>query len=196
MTPRIPFAAAGAVLLALTLTACAQSNEPEPAPAAEEPAAPPASSDSDQPASEPEEAPEEVEDETPEVPTCETLIPASMIADYEELGMTAQAGDFVIGDVTLDEGISCFWGDAADAGFGQTYAWGLIDESQAADAQDALEAEGWTRESADAGVYYTEDPAFALGAPDDEGYNATYLFGDGWVILADTKQSLILIDRP
>lgn len=194
MTPRIPFAAAGAVLLALSLAACAPSPEPEPAPAAEEPAAPPASNDG-QPVAEPEEEPEEIE-EAPQAPTCETLIPASMIADYEELGMTAQAGDFVIGAVTLDEGISCFWGDASEVGFGQTYAWGLIDDQQVAEAQDALETEGWTRESDESGVYYTEDPAFALGAPDDEGYNATYLFGDGWVILADTKQSLILINRP
>ena len=30
-------------------------------------------------------------------------------------------------------------------------------------------------------------------ATDDEGYGLTYLFGDGWVKYADTKQGLLLV---
>ncbi len=34
------------------------------------------------------------------------------------------------------------------------------------------------------------------GRPGVDGYGLTYLFGDGWVKLADTRQSLILVDTP
>ena len=33
-------------------------------------------------------------------------------------------------------------------------------------------------------------------ATDDEGYGLTYLFGDGWVKYADTKQSIALVEWP
>lgn len=29
---------------------------------------------------------------------------------------------------------------------------------------------------------------------DGEGYGMTYLFGDGWVKVADTKQGLVLVE--
>ena len=31
---------------------------------------------------------------------------------------------------------------------------------------------------------------------DAEGYGITYLFGDGWVTFSDTRQGLLLIQRP
>ena len=52
---------------------------------------------------------------------------------------------------------------------------------------------GWRREDGADGIYITEDPQYAMGT-DDDGYGMTYLFGDGWVKFADTRQSLLLID--
>ena len=45
------------------------------------------------------------------------------------------------------------------------------------------------------GVYITEAKETTI-AVDSEGYGMTYLFGDGWVKLADTKQGLLLIEWP
>ena len=55
--------------------------------------------------------------------------------------------------------------------------------------QQTLVDQGWVRESRRDGVYITESPETAI-AKDDQGYGMTYLFGDGWVTIADTKQGL------
>ena len=46
-----------------------------------------------------------------------------------------------------------------------------------------------------AGVYVTESPSTVI-APDENGYGITYLFADGQVTVADTKQGLLLIEWP
>ena len=56
-------------------------------------------------------------------------------------------------------------------------------------------SQGWVREDSAEGVYITESPETTI-AVDEEGYGMTYLFGDGWVKLADTKQGLLLIEWP
>ena len=56
-------------------------------------------------------------------------------------------------------------------------------------------SQGWLRESGADGVYVTESPETTIAA-DENGYGMTYLFGDGWVMLADTKQGLVLIEWP
>ena len=60
---------------------------------------------------------------------------------------------------------------------------------------DARRRRAGCREDAAEGVYVTESPETAI-ATDEEGYGMTYLFGDGWVKLADTKQGLLLIEWP
>ena len=109
-------------------------------------------------------------------------------------GWTAQQKDFVIGDVALPEGMLCFWGDYnVGSDHGQLYGWSKISSEDAVQAQSALLAAGWTREDGPEGTYITEDPQFSMGI-DEDGYGMTYLFNDGWVKLADTRQGLVLID--
>ncbi len=45
------------------------------------------------------------------------------------------------------------------------------------------------------GDYVTENPTGSAGRGAD-GYGLTYLFGDGWVKFADTRQSLLLVETP
>ena len=73
--------------------------------------------------------------------------------------------------------------------------WAPITADDAINMQAGLESEGWLREEADGTVYITEDP---MQAPttDENGYGMTYQFGDGWVLVADVKQNLLLIQRP
>ncbi|MFS0852308.1 hypothetical protein [Microbacterium sp. 179-I 3D4 NHS] len=186
MNPRIASAAAGAVLLLLGLTACAASPEAAPTPrptasaAAPKPSAAPAATPTPQaPAAE---------------PSCEAMISAGTVDALTNAGWTAEPKEFVIGDVTLTEGLLCFWADYAVASdHGQLYGWSQISPTDAADAQASLIAGGWMREDAPEGVYVTEDPQYSMGT-DEDGYGMTYLFGDGWVKFADTKQGLILIE--
>ncbi len=60
-------------------------------------------------------------------------------------------------------------------------------------AREGLEDEGWRSEESAQGVYVTEDPQYAMST-DEDGYGMTYLFGDGWVKVADTKQGLLLVE--
>ena len=70
------------------------------------------------------------------------------------------------------------------------------DAAAAEKAEGDLVASGWKREEgAGDEVYITENPDWLAGRGAD-GYGITYLFGDGWVKVADTKQSLVLIDWP
>lgn len=133
----------------------------------------------------------------PEDVTCENLIGADLVTELSDQGWTARVDPFFIGDLELADGISCTWGDfEASAGDDLLlFAWSAISADDAASAQAALSAEGWITEESSAGVYVTEDPAQAI-AVDADGYGMTYLFGDGWVTLSDTKQGLVLIERP
>ncbi|MGA7146930.1 MAG: hypothetical protein WBX17_00370, partial [Microbacterium sp.] len=73
--------------------------------------------------------------------------------------------------------------------------WAPIVADAAVDAQADLVDQGWLREEAPNGVYITEAKETTI-AVDADGYGMTYLFGDGWVKLADTKQGLLLIEWP
>lgn len=187
MTLRIPLAAATAIALTLTLAACAPVPEPEPTPtptaSASAPAAAPA----------PEATSEEV-DPTPDL-TCETIIAPSTVQRLTDLGWSHEAREMRIGADVIEGGIQCVWGDYSVASdHVQIYGFAYIDQDTAAAAQQTLLAEGWKRVDTDGRTYITEDPSFAI-ATDDDGFGTTYEFGDGWVALADTKQSLLLIER-
>lgn len=186
MNPRIPAVALAGLLLAAALAACSgpPSAEPTPKSTAARPT--------------PEATVEPVETEAPDPsgsdPTCETIVTAGTVEALTELGWTPQRQDFVIGDTALPEGVLCFWADYTIAtDHGQLYGWAAISSDDAATAQASLLESGWIRENGPEGSYFTEDPQFSLGT-DEEGYGMTYLFGDGWVKLSDTKQGLILID--
>ncbi|MFF7292296.1 hypothetical protein ACFY9N_07130 [Microbacterium sp. NPDC008134] len=186
--PRIVSATAGAVLLLAALTACSAPGESTPTPTPD--AATPAPQTSVEPAATPEPEPSSA------ALTCESMISPGTVSALTEAGWTAETKDFVIGDTTIpaDQGLLCFWGDYAVASdHGQLYGWAEMSASASSDAQTSLLAAGWHREDGPEGVYITEDPQYAMGT-DDEGYGMTYLFGDGWVKLADTKQGLILIE--
>ena len=127
-------------------------------------------------------------------PACDTIISDGTVAALTDAGWSHEERDFQIGDITLDEGLLCLWADySVVSDHGQLYGWSRITPDEAAAAQSWLLGQGWIRESGSAGTYITEDPQFSLGT-DDEGYGTTYLFGDGWVALSDTKQGLILIE--
>jgi len=129
-------------------------------------------------------------------PTCETIISPTTAADFDSLGWTALADSFTVGSVALAEGIQCVWGDFSTATDNiQIFGWAPITETQAEIAEDDLIAEGWRREESDEGVYLTENPETAV-AVDKDGHGRTYLFGDGWVKYADTKQGIVLVEWP
>jgi len=126
-------------------------------------------------------------------PTCETIIPATTVADFDSVGWTARAETFRIGELEIPDGVQCVWGDFTTAtDHVQIYGWAPITTEDAVDAQNALVAQGWRREETPEGLIVTES-ADTTVATDDEGYGLTYLFGDGWVKYADTKQGLLLV---
>lgn len=188
--PRLLGTAAAILLSALTLTACAGGAE-EPAPEQTAQAATPS-------AAAPEKTPTpEPEPASADEPTCETLIGETTVANYEEVGWTAQESPLYIGSTQIDGGIQCMWADfdgpAGDQG--QMFGWAEIAEDAAEAAQEELVAQGWVREEGDAGVYITESADTAI-ATDADGYGMTYLFANGHVTVADTKQNLLLIEWP
>lgn len=180
-----------AVVVAFT-AACAPT--PAPAPTATV-GAPTGPSDPSDPAATPD--PEETGGVSAEDVTCETLTDADAVADMTARGWTPREDPFFIGDLSLPDGISCTWGDfSVETGDNLLlFAWAPISESDAEASRTALVEEGWIVEESEDGVYLTEDPEQAI-VVDDEGYGMTYLFGDGWVTLSDTKQGLVLIERP
>lgn len=186
MTLRIISAAAGALVLLVALTACGA------------PAGPQASPTSDAVRPSPAPSPEPVSSSVPETPgelTCESMISAGTVSVFTDMGWTAQSKEFVVGGVALTDGLLCFWADYSVASdHGQLYGWASLSSEDAAQAQSGLLSEGWKREDGPDGVYFTEDPRYAMGL-DEDGYGMTYLFGDGWVRFADTRQGLILIER-
>ena len=187
MNPRTMSAAAGVLLLVTALSACAA---PEPGPSSTPDAGDTRSSQSPAPASSP--TPQAAEEEL----TCESMISDGTVAALADAGWTAETKEFVAGGVELSEGLLCFWADySVGSDHGQLYGWSAIDDADAATAQAALLSEGWKREDGPDGVYFTEDAQYAMGT-DEDGYGMTYLFGDGWVRLADTRQGLILIEWP
>jgi hypothetical protein len=181
-----------ALVLALTATlatACAASPQAEPQPTGSHSATP---GSTPQPSTQPTTAPTASAD-----PACETIVPESVVSDFQSIGWSARTDPFYIGDTQLQGGLQCVWanfeGPAGD--HLQVFGWAPITADQAKKAEDDLVAQGWTRETSVDGVYITEDRSTAI-AVDDQGYGMTYLFGDGWVKLADTKEGLLLISWP
>lgn len=197
MTVRLPhrlaLAAALSVGIALTAAGCASSPEPAPTTpgagstetiAPVDPSATPG----------PDETGSAVD---PATVTCENLIGADLVEELTGQGWTPREDPFVIGDLALPDGTACTWGDFDEMTGDDLllFGWSPITADDAAVAQSTLEAEGWIREDGEDGVYITEDPSQAI-AVDEQGYGMTYLFGDGWVTVSDTKQGLVLIERP
>lgn len=180
-------AASSTVLLAVVVLAACTGTTPDSAPSVAESASGPAveaPSTTATPAS-----------ETPD-PTCENIIPQATADDFKSLGWVSQQEPFRIGATALDDGIQCKWGDQKIASDRvQIFGWAPIDAATAATAQNELIASGWKVEVDDNGTYVTENPEWLRGRGVD-GYGLTYLFGDGFVKLADTRQSLILVDAP
>lgn len=187
MISRLTLAATAGLLLAFVLSACTAAPQGDPT---ETPAQPPASA-------EPTEEPEEpVATTQPGAdPTCESIVTPGTVESLTAVGWTYEQQEFRIGEFILDEGLYCVWGDYTVASdHVQVYGWAPIDAAMSSEAQAYLISQGWLREAADEGIYITEDPALALST-DDDGYGMTYLFGDGWVIVSDTKQGLLLIEQ-
>jgi hypothetical protein len=183
MYRRIISAAAGGLLALGTLAACAAPSESPVTPSSTS-AAPDASGD---PAGTPDPT-----DPAAEL-SCETMISAGTVEALTAAGWTAQPKEFVIGDLALTSGMVCFWADySVGSDHGQLYGWSPITADQAAQAQESLISDGWRREDGPQGVYFTENPEYSMGT-DEDGYGMTYLFGDGWVTLSDTKQGLLLV---
>jgi hypothetical protein len=186
--PRILGTAATLVLSAVVLAGCAGSpdaqDKPDPVQTRTSTADP---------------GPEPTVTPTPvaEDPTCDTLIRETVVADFESLGWTSQQGPLYIGGTEVPDGLQCMWADfEGPAGdHGQMFGWAPLSDDAAADAQQELLAQGWIREEAPDGVYITEAPETTI-ATDADGYGITYLFTEGQVTVADTKQGLLLIEWP
>lgn len=196
MTARRPRRILGAALLTAfvaVVTACA------PTPSGPPPATPGAQpTDAVEPTAPSSPGPEEtVGAVDPQDVTCEMLLEPELVEDLTSRDWTPREDPFYIGDIQLLDGTACTWGDfTAESGDNLLlFAWSPITADERTTAIAALQAEGWTTEEGSEGMYVTEDPAEAI-AVDDEGYGMTYLFGDGWVTLSDTKQGLVLIQRP
>jgi hypothetical protein len=127
-------------------------------------------------------------------PTCETIIPASLVDQFTELGWTPHVEPFRIGPNEVSGGITCTWGDfemgAND--IVQMYGWAPLEAEQSAEMQDYLASEGWKVEQEGSVTYITESMPSAEWS-DEDGYGMTYAFGDGWASLADTKSGLDVI---
>ncbi|WP_150957422.1 hypothetical protein [Microbacterium testaceum] len=186
MTPRRLLAATG-FLAALALAGCTSAPDTAPSVAASATA-------TDAPVAEA--APSATPTTEPITPTCDNIIPTSTVEDFKSLGWTSQEEPFRIGATALNEGIQCKWGDAKVASDRvQIFGWAPIDDATAQQAEKDLVASGWKLERDADGAYVTENPDW-LGGRGVDGYGLTYLFGDGWVKFADTRQSLLLVETP
>lgn len=190
MRHRSSAAVLAALTLGLALAACSADPAPEPTPSSE-----PTTSET-KPTPSPEPVETEPVEEPAADPTCETIIGPNTIKIFEEHGWTYEEDEFRIGADIVEGGLHCVWGDYTVASdHVQVFGWAPIDASDSASAQQSLIADGWIRADADGRTYITEDPQFSI-ALDEAGFGMTYEFGDGWVTLADTKQSLVLIKKP
>ncbi|MCC4249383.1 MULTISPECIES: hypothetical protein [Microbacterium] len=188
MRRRVAAATTAALLVAAVLSACAPNAAPQPAPTAAPTEAAPAET--------PEPTPTEIPADDAD-PTCETIIPRTTAADFRSIGWAPQTEVFRAGATEVPDGILCKWSDgSATADRVQMFGWAPIEASMAEKVERELVSSGWKREEgANGEVYVTENPDW-LGGRGVDGYGITYLFGDGFVKVADTKQSLVLIDWP
>lgn len=175
--------AAATLMLAAALAGCAPSEPPPPTPT-------PTASATTEPTVTP------TADAGGGIPTCEELIPASLVEQFSSQGWTYRADVFRVGDLTLTDGVQCVWGDYSVASdHVLIFGWAAATSAEAEQARASLLASGWQVADDASGTYITEDPATAV-ATDENGFGMTYQFGDGWIAVADTKQGLLLIERP
>jgi hypothetical protein len=188
--PRFRAGAVTALVVTVAfLTAC--SGAPEAGPQQTQ-AAPAPTAATPEPSATPTTEPASADD-----PTCETLIAPAVADDLESVGWSSQTEPFYIGSLEVVDGLQCVWADfdgpAGD--HGMLFGWAQLGAEEAEPAAAELVEQGWVREESPEGVYITESPDTLISA-DEDGYGMTYLFGDGWVKLADTKQNLLLIEWP
>lgn len=184
---------AGTATLLLLAGALAACSSPTPAPATSTSA--PAPTITAQPGTGSNTAPPEPTAD-PEAATCENLLPATLVTQFEEMGWSYQQSQLFGVDAPLPDSIQCTWGDYASHSSEsvQIYAWSPIDDATATAMQDALVAQGWTREVKDDVVYITAGDRSTV--VDENGYGMTYKFVEGSVSYADTKQGLVLLQWP
>ena len=189
MRRRTLTAASTALLAAIALSACSPTTEADPS-------ATPIILEGGS-TSTPDASPTDAPDAGSTDPTCETIILSSTASDFESIGWKPQSEPFRVGATEVPDGILCKWSDGSATAAGvQMFGWTPIEGAAAQKAEDDLVASGWKSEvGANGEVYVTENPDW-LGGRGSDGYGITYLFGDGWVKVADTKQSLVLIDWP
>ncbi|WP_434970254.1 hypothetical protein [Microbacterium sp. bgisy207] len=187
--PIRPALLAVAVLGVLGLAACSTTPAPDPT-GPTTPSAPSAA-----PIATPDASPAPTADAA--APTCETLISTSLVEELRGYGWTAQAEDFLVGATVVEDGLQCTWADFDGPATDNLllFGWAPVVASEATRLQSELIAQGWIREDGEQGTYITANPDYAV-ALDEDGYGMTYLFGDGWVTVALTKQGLVLIERP
>ncbi|QEW03468.1 hypothetical protein [Microbacterium lushaniae] len=186
--PRLVTSLAIAVPLVL-LAGCANENTPQTTPTTPGPPTSVPTSPAPTPSG-------DGADVDPTEPTCETIVPAGVVAEFEKVGWSAQAQPFRIGGIEIPGGIQCTWGDYSVAtDHVQIYGWAPIEDAQIQRAQSELIGSGWRREEGEGGFYVTESTDTVI-APDENGYGFTYFFSDAWVTMADTKQGLVLVEWP
>lgn len=132
----------------------------------------------------------------PEAATCENLLPPTLITQFEDMGWSFQQSQLFGVDAPLPDSVQCTWGDyeSHSSEAVQIYAYSPIDEATAIAMQDALVAQGWTREDDGETVYITAGDRSTV--VDENGYGMTYKFVAGAVTYADTKQGLLLVQWP
>ncbi|WP_206476568.1 hypothetical protein [Microbacterium sp. KRD172] len=190
MIRRTSLAVLAAVTIALTLSACSAAADPVTTPTTT-----PKPTETTSPSPEPTPTTTPEPEETPgAAPTCETIIAPSTVAALTEQGWTYREHEFRFGEHIVEGGIQCVWGDyTVPSDHVQVFGWAPLDQAASGDGQQKLLDEGWQRADSDGRVYITENPDTAM-APDEDGFGMTYEFGDGWVKVADTRRSLILVD--
>jgi len=127
--------------------------------------------------------------------TCDTMIPAETVQAFKASGWSGAPGPLYVGDARVAGGLQCTWGKGEASSTTDIFGRGAIGAQAAADAEKQLVAQGWRRIDSPEGVYITAGKDMILN-PDDEGYGMTYLFGDGWVKVASTKQGILLVTDP
>lgn len=134
---------------------------------------------------------------TPALPdaTCENIIGEASFSELESSGWEYRQEPFFIAGTEIADGVYCSWTNPSEQGGNiPVFGWAPLTAAEASEAQDALEADGWIAEETDDGVFFTEDPEFALTV-DENGFGMTYFFGEGYVQVADVKAGLVVIER-
>ena len=147
----------------------------------------------------PDATPSEVATPEPVTATCENIVTAETLAQFQAAAWTAGKIEdpwYIVED--FPAGISCIWGDYTIASDNVSWlAWAPVADAQAEALINVLLAQGgWIREDGAEGVYLTAADADMMPMTDAEGYATTYLFGDGQVKAATTKSELVAITAP